>query len=262
MKTILVGVDFTKSSENTIDYAIKVAKQSGSKILLFHAMTAPVIHTTSGLIFMDNDKAKKDIEKEMTSLRTKLSKKHSTLKFDMEITYDGIKDRVKKLAKNKKINLVVLGLETKTKIESFVNRTTSLDLTGKIDCPVLTVSEKYKKHSLKKMIIAVDNKETLSAGLSKRIHSIIDLLKMQAEFVHIITEDELNIKQTHNRQINVTNIKSPDFKTGLSSYAKKTKADLIMLISNNYGAFYSLFIDSHSKKVILTSNIPVISVHK
>lgn len=262
MKTILVGVDFTKSSENTINYAIKLAKQSGSKIMLFHALTAPVIHTTSGLVFMDNDKVKKDAEKEMQSLLNSLSKKHSSVKFDMEITYDGIKERVKKLAKNKKINLVVLGLETKTKIESFINKTTSLDLTGKIDCPVITVSEKHKKHNLKKMIIAIDNKETLKAGLSKRIHAIIDLLKMEAEFVHIITEDELNIRQTHNRQINVTNVKSADFRTGLSSYAKKTKADLIMLISNNYGAFYSLFVDSHSKKVILTSNIPVISVHK
>jgi nucleotide-binding universal stress UspA family protein len=262
MKTILVGVDFTKSSDNTIEYAVKLAKQSGSKLMLFHALTAPVIHTTSGLIFMDNDNAKKIAEKEMMNLLNTLSKKHHAVKFDMEITYDGIKERVKKLAKNKKINLVVLGLETKTKIESFVNRTTSLDLTGKIDCPVITVSEKYKKHNLKKMLIAVDNKETIKAGLSKRIHSIVDLLKMEAEFVHIVTEDELNIKQTHNRQINVTNVKSADFKTGLSSYAKKTKADLIMLISNNYGAFYSLFIDSHSKKVILTSNIPVISVHK
>ncbi|MCD6018385.1 MAG: hypothetical protein K0S53_1506 [Bacteroidetes bacterium] len=262
MKTILVGVDFTKSSENTINYAIKLAKQSGSKILLFHALTAPVIHTTSGLVFMDNNKAKNDAEKEMKTLLAGLSKKNSSVKFDMEITYEGIKERVKKLAKNKKINLVVLGLETKTKIESFINKTTSLDLTGRIDCPVITVSEKYKNHSLKKMIIAIDNKENLKAGLSKRIHAIIDLLKMEAEFVHVITEDELNIRQTHNRQINVTNIKSADFKTGLSSYAKKTKADLIMLISNNYGAFYSLFVDSHSKKMILTSNIPVISVHK
>ncbi|MES2566700.1 MAG: universal stress protein [Bacteroidota bacterium] len=262
MKTILVGVDFTKSSENTINYAIKVAKQSGSKILLFHALTAPIIHTTSGLVFMGNDTTKKDTEKEMNTLLTSLSKKHTSVKFDMEITYEGITERVKKLAKNKKINLVVLGLETKTKIESFINKTTSLDLTGKIDCPVITVSEKYKKHNLKKMIVAIDNKETLKSGLSKRIHALINLLNIETEFVHIITEDELNIKQTTNRQLNVTNVKSADFKTGLSSYAKKAKADLIMLISNNYGVFYSLFIDSHSKKMILSSNIPVITVHK
>ncbi|MBC7696364.1 MAG: universal stress protein [Burkholderiales bacterium] len=262
MKTILVGVDFTKSSENTINYAIEVAKQSHSKILLFHALTAPLIHTTSGLVFLDNDNFRKDAEKEMQNLLSHLSKKHPILKFGIEITYDGIKERVNKLAKNRKINLLILGLETKSKIQKLLGSTTSLDLTGKIDCPIITVSEKYKKHSMKKMLIAIDNKETLKAGLSKRIHALVDLLKVKAEFVHIRTDNELDIRETHNRQIEVTTIKSKDFKTGITSYAKKTQADLIMLISNNYSSFHSLFIDSHSKKIILSSNIPAISVHK
>lgn len=262
MKTILVGVDFTKSSENTIHYAIEVAKQSHSKILLFHALSAPLIHTTSGLVFMDNDNFQKDIEKQMTSLLNQLSNKHPTLKFATEITYDGIRGRVKKLAKNRKINMVILGLETKSKIQKFLGSTTSLDLTGKIDCPVITIPEKYKKHSLKKILVALDNKENLKSGLTKRIHSIIEMLGAKCEFVHIKTEDELNIKQPVNRQIEVTIIKSEDFKKGITTYAKKTKADLIMLISNNYNSIHSLFIDSHSKKIILSSNIPVMSVNK
>lgn len=262
MKTILVGVDFTKSSENAIQYAIEVAKQSHSKILLFHALTAPLIHTTSGLVFMDNDNYHNDADHEMNTLLNRLSKKHPTLKFSIEITYDGIRNRVKKLAKNRKISLVVLGLETKSKIQKFLGSTTSLDLAGKIDCAVITVPEKYKKHSLKKIVVALDNKETVKSGLSKRIHSIIDVLGVKAEFVHVKTEDELNIKQTINREIKLTIVNAGDFKSGITSYAKKSKADMIMLISNNYSTFHSLFIDSHSKKIILSSNIPVISVHK
>ncbi len=262
MKTILVGVDFTKSSENTVQYAIEVAKQSHSKILLFHALTAPLIHTTSGLVFLDNDNFHKDVENEMKALSNRLSKKHPSLKFGIEITYDGIRERVKKLAKNRKISLVVLGLETKSKIQKFLGSTTSLDLAGKIDCAVITVPKKYKKHSVKKILVALDNKETIKSGLSKRINSIIEMLGVKAEFVHVKTEDELNIKQTINREINLTTVNAWDFKTGITSYAKKSKADMIMLISNNYSSIHSLFIDSHSKKIILSSNIPVISVHK
>lgn len=262
MKTILVGVDFTKSSDNTINYAVKLAKQSSSKLLLFHTLTAPIIHTTSGLVFIENDILMKDTEKEMQDLLARYKKKHPTLKINIEITYDRIRDRVKKLAKNKKINLVVLGLENKSKIQKFLGSTTSLDLAGKIDCPVITVSEKYKNHSLKNMLIAIDNKDNLKSGQSKRIHSIIEVLGVKAEFVHIKTEDELNIKQSHNRQITISTIEADDFKTGITSYAKKTKADIIMLISNKYSALHSLFIDSHSKQIILSSKIPVISVHK
>ena len=72
MKTILVGVDFTKSSDNTINYAIELAKQSEAKILLFHALMAPVVHTTSGLVFMDGENFIKGEEKKIQVLQAEL----------------------------------------------------------------------------------------------------------------------------------------------------------------------------------------------
>lgn len=262
MKTILVGVDFTKSAENTINYAIEVAKKSEAKILLFHALTAPVVHTTSGLIFIDAESFIKNDEKKMEEMQKQLSKKHPNIKIDIELTYDSIRERVSKLSKKNKISLTVLGLETKSKISKFIYGTTSADLTGKIDCPIITVPEKYKHHDIKKILIAIDNKESISSGLSKRIHSTIDFIGAKAEFVHIKTEDELELGEKNRHPFPITNIKSVDFQKGISNYAKKTKADAIMLISHNYSAFHNLFIDSNSKKIILSSNIPVISIHK
>lgn len=262
MKTILVGVDFTKSAENTINYAIEVAKKSEAKVLLFHALTAPVVHTTSGLIFMDAEGFMKNDEKKMEEMQKQLSKKHPNIKIDIELTYDSIRERVSKLSKKNKISLTVLGLETKSKISKFIYGTTSADLTGKIDCPIITVPEKYKHHDIKKILIAIDNKESISSGLSKRIHSTINFIGAKAEFVHIKTEDELELGEKNRHPFPITNIKSADFQTGISNYAKKSKADAIMLISHNYSAFHNLFIDSNSKKIILSSNIPVISIHK
>ncbi len=262
MKTILVGVDFSKSSNNTISYAIELAKQSASKILLFHTLTAPVVHTTSGLVFMEGDNFEKDSGKKMESLLAELTKKHKNIQFDIEVSYDDIKERVKKLSKKNKISLAVLGLETKSKISKFIYGTTSVDLTGKIDCPIITVPEKFKHHQIKKIIVSIDNKETISSGLSKRIHSTIDFLGAKAEYIHIQTDDELVIGNKNKHPFTLTNIKGRNFQDGISNYAKKSKADAILLISHNYSAFHNLFIDSNSKKIILSSNIPVLSIHK
>lgn len=262
MKTILVGIDFTKSSENTINYAIEIAKRSEAKILLFHALTAPVIHTTSGLIFIDTKNLIKAEEKRMKDLQIQLSKKHPKVKVDIELTYDSIREKVEKLSKKNKISLAVLGLETKSKISKFIYGTSSVDLTGKIDCPIITVPERYKHHDITKILIAIDNKESISSGLSKRIHSTINFIGAKVEFVHIKTEDELELGEKNRHPFPVTNVKSSDFQTGITNYAKKSKADAIMLISHNYSAFHNLFVDSNSKKIILSSNIPVISIHK
>ncbi len=262
MKTILVGLDFTKSSENTINYAIEVAKLTGSKILLFHVLTAPVVHTTSGLIFMDGNEFMKDAEKKMEALHKKMTIQYPKIKFNIELTYIGIKERVEKLVSKNKISIVILGLETKSKISQFLNGTTSLSLAGKIKCPIITVSEKYKQHALRKMIIAIDNKESISSGLSKRINTLVKYLKINVEYVHVKTESELELGNKNKHSFKVTNVKAQNFQEGLSQHAKKTKADMILLISNNYNAFHNLFIESHSKKMILASNIPVLSIHK
>ena len=262
MKTILVGVDFTKSSENTIDYAVALAKQSESKILMFHGLMAPVAHTTSGLVFFEGPDIIKDAEKKLKDLQTELSKNNPTITFDYEVSYDNIREKTQKLANKGKISIAVMGLESKSKISKFIYGTTSADVSGKIDCPVITVPEKYKHQALKKVIIAIDNKESISSGLSKRIHLFLKNSGAEAEYVHIITEDELILGEKNKHPFPVTNVKSKDFQTGISNYAKKSNADAIMLISHNYNLFHSLFIESNSKKIILSSKIPVISIHK
>ena len=262
MKTILVGVDFTKSSDNTVNYAIEIAKKTNSKILLFHAFIAPLVHTTSGLVFISGDDFVKDVRKKMEVLQIRFSMLYPKIKFDIEITYNGITNRVGKLSAQNKISLVVLGVETKSKIEKFIYGTTSADLTGNISCPIITIPVKYKQHSIRKMLVAIDNKESIGSGLSKRINSTIKFLGVDAEFVHIETKDELNENLARYKQISITNINAKDFYSGIISYAKKSNADIIMMLSHHYSIFQNLFIESNSKKIILSSKIPVLSIHK
>lgn len=261
MKTILVGVDFTKSSENSIRYAIKIAKQSHSKILLFHAFSAPIVHTNSGLFFIDTVAIYKNIESKLNELKIKLSKEYKNIKFETEITYDGIRNRVAFLSKNHKISLVIIGLEIKNKLIKLLSGTTTVDLTGKISCPIITVPQKYQEHHINKMLIALDNKEPIKLKLSNLIHSTIKLLALETEFVHIDTDKETTINPIKYNRINITNFKASNFKSGLKTYAKKSNADLIMIISHHYSDLHNLFIETNSQKIILSSSIPVISIH-
>jgi nucleotide-binding universal stress UspA family protein len=261
MKTILVGIDFTKSSENSLNYAIKIAEQSHSKILLFHALTAPMIHSNSGLFFIAVDNITKNIEQKMKELQAQLSTVHKNIKFEIEITYEGIRNKVEALSKTHKISMVVLGLEVKNKLLKFLNGTTSLDLTGKINCPIITVPSKYKNHQVKKMIIALDLIKPIGLKISNNIHSIIKTLNVEPEFVHIKTNDNIDIKQLKYKHLNITEFNAQNFETGIKNYAKKSNADLIMVISHNYSTLHNLFKETDSQKIILSSRIPIISIH-
>jgi len=261
MKTILVGIDFTKSSINSLNYAIKVAEQSHSKILLFHALTAPMIHSKSGLFFIAVDTIKKNTEQKMQELQAQLSAKHKNVKFEIEITYDGIRNKVETLSKTHKISLVVLGLEVKNKLFKFLNGTTSINLIGKINCPIITVPLIYKNHHIHKMIIALDLKNPIGLKISNHIYSIIKALKVESEFVHIKTNDEENSKRLKYKHLNIIEFNANNFESGIKRYARNSKTDLILIISHNYSSLHTLFKISDSQKTVLNSSIPIISIH-
>ena len=52
-QSILVGIDFTKSSENALNYAIMLAEKSKAALLLFHVFDTPIVHTNSGAYFVE-----------------------------------------------------------------------------------------------------------------------------------------------------------------------------------------------------------------
>ena len=49
MRTIIVGLDFSKSSLNACKYAAKLAQKINCKLTLFNLYEAPVIHSNMGM---------------------------------------------------------------------------------------------------------------------------------------------------------------------------------------------------------------------
>lgn len=261
MKTILVGVDFSKSSSNTTDFAISLAKRTKSKILLFHAVQTPIVHTNSGMYFVTEDYLGSETKELLEKLQKKLKLENPSLTFETSYSYVGLKAEVKDLIKKNKVHMVVLGHETKSKVEELIYGTTSVDLMGKLDCPIITVPEKYKHHKFDKIAIAVDYKGTIDSHLSRRMHEMTEFIGAKPVYVHVQTEDELLIEKNPNKQIPVEVIPAKDFISGVKKYIKKEEPDMIMVLSRNHNVFYSLFMDSHSKQLVSKSQIPVISLH-
>ena len=102
MKTLLVGVDFTKSSMNAIDYTVGLAKKTKSNVLLFHAIATPLVHTNSGLFFITPSDFSTIESKKLLALQKKLSFENKEITFESEITYTGLKIKIEKLSKQKK----------------------------------------------------------------------------------------------------------------------------------------------------------------
>lgn len=259
--TILVGIDFTKSSENALNYAIMLAEKSKSALLLFHVFDTPIVHTNSGAYFVEYASLKHNNLARLESYKNNIQAKHPKLKMDVRTTFTSFKEEVKDLAKHAKINYVVLGLETKSKVSKFIYGTTGVDIAGKVDCPVIIVPEKYKEHKLEHSVLAIDNKNKQHAVILKKHQAFMKAHKCTSVNLHVRTEDELIVEKIKNKELLVETIEAKDFKTGLAKYMKAKETDMVTLISHSHSFLYNMFAETNTKTIAFQSKVPVMSIH-
>lgn len=265
-KTILVGIDYSKSSENALNYAILLARKGGFSIMLYHVYETPVVHTYSGAYFVSYPDIDKYNQEKLEKFKNKYSNSNPGITMTTLTTTGSFKKGVKELIEKSKISYVVVGLESKTKFAKVMFGTTGVEIAGKLDCPVIIVPEKYKKHELNNSILTVDNRAYLKAQSLKEVTDFVNTFKVKNQNVHVKTEDEFlyhiesNVKK-QNEKLNVEIYPAKDFLTGIKKFTKENPIDLITIISRSHSAIYNLFNESNTKAIAYESHKPVLCIH-
>ncbi len=264
---ILVGIDYSKSSQNALYYALMLASKSQAKVTLLHVFDFPIVHTNSGIYTLDYKTMKDNDLARLAEVKKEALKKFPQADIELLNTTDSLKSFVKDLAKKKKIDLVVMGLETKSKISKFIYGTTGVNLSTHIDCPVIIVPESYKEHELKHAVISVDNKETIKKRTADKAIGFIEQHKAKHEMLYVKTEDDFLLiyeknPASQNKKWNIKTLEAKDFQSGIDKYMKTTKTDLVVLFSRSYSALYRFFNETNTKLIAFNSKVPVMSVHK
>lgn len=141
IERILFPIDFSEGAMNALDYAISLAKEYDTKLYLLHvvhdiSMTAgwQVPHIRIDELYREmEESARKELEKCcMEELRG--------LKNVERIVVRGIPDEeILKVAKNEKIDIIVIGTHGRTGIDRLLFGSTAEKVVRKAPCPVLSV---------------------------------------------------------------------------------------------------------------------------
>lgn len=264
---ILVGIDYTKSSENALNYALMLAERTNAKVTLLHVFEFPVMHTNSGLYIVDYKLVKANDLEKLEKVKNKALKKFPLATIECINTTDTLKSFIKDLAKKKVVDYVVLGLQTKDKISKLLYSTTGVNLSTKIDCPVIIVPEKYTQHDLVHTAISVDNIEAIKKNILNKAIDFTKTYKCNSKLIHIQTQDEFMLTRQKNAQKekakwDVRTIQAEDFGKGIAKYVKDNKTDMVVMFSHSHSVFYSLFNESNTKQIAFNTKIPVMAIHE
>jgi nucleotide-binding universal stress UspA family protein len=266
MKTIIAGTDFTPSSVNACKYAALLAEKLQCKLTLFNMFEAPIIHSNVGLYGFSYASAKTKSKLKTYKVVDQLKKIFPELEINIFVSNNNFKSELENLTASHKVEAAVMGLEAKNRISKFIYGSHGVSIAGKIDAPVIIVPEKYKKHKLSNILLAVDNTEKVHKSPLRGFERFLNGSKARLQLVHVRTEDEIlnpviTTLTINGKKTSIETVKAKDLQEGVKKYCREKHIDLIALVSKKHSVFYNLFVESNTKKVAFTAKVPVLAIH-
>lgn len=275
MKTILVPTDFSKNSNDSLQYAIQFVNEKEHKLIFFHSFY------DSGLDNLKDAKNINLINLEVANLTDKLNQelKNSYSLLNIPFSLNNI-EVIIKFGKNvvqlinqtvseKQIDLIIIATHSTTglKAELFGSNTVKLIDTSTV--PVLAIKMGYKFEIIKKIIYSTDLLNTKKE--LEQLNSINEIFTAELSIVYFDngiekTKSELNnlklIEETGLDFIKVKVNVGSHLVTEISEFVKNKRNSAVCLFHSPKKRLVSILLGSNTDEFALHLNAPLLSLNK
>lgn len=272
MQKILAAVDFSEASFNAVSYAAYLANAFNSKLIVVHAYTGTdaIDDVPLAEVFdsaEDLETANLDfLKSQMSGLVRKF-----TVKIDGFVKKGKSVSVIKKMAREEKASLIVMGMKGRGKSNSIFGSTT-IDMIGKTEIPIIVVPEKATYQPLQNIVVAIDFKDKQPVSRFKVLN---ELIKKYDPFLQILNVQKKNSDLTpemisakmrsgliwdkYNHSFNI--IESEDVENGINNFLKKNPSDLLAMVAQKHNLLERVFSKSYTKSMTRQTKIPLLVMH-
>ncbi len=276
MKNLLLPTDYSSNAVNALAYALNFAKEIGASVNIFNVASNPPFDSLSNLKTPISELSTDQLP---TSKLTNFVKRaidskalgapeSNPIGFELGTGFAAPEIR----ARSKDYDYIIMGKKGENSIgeKLFGGVTTSVIATA--DCPVLTVPEKARYKDIDNILFAIDYNSITTTSVNSMI-DIAEQLNATLHFVHVSTntEEDQNITEDLLEEI-LTMSKIPQIafevvilkragntnKT-LEQFVKDKSIDLICMVRGDKGIFKKLFLESHTRSMCYSTEIPLLS---
>ena len=266
---ILVPVDFSDQSLIALRQSYNLARLTKADLTIVN-----VIEQTFHFPFFSvkEDKAiEKKIQKALEKLAEETSKEAGVVVNSL-VLKGKVYEEIQKAGKKLKVSFVVMGTNGSVGLKKFIG-SNALRVVREATFPVITIKRKKHRTGCKTIVLPLDLTKETKEKVSKAIE-IANLFGSSINLVSVINSDDEFIVNKLKRQMNqvhefisqhnvpcvVEFLHGGDIEEGTVEYAKKIKADLIMIMTQEEAWTDIMFISSSAQKIINESEIPVLSI--
>jgi nucleotide-binding universal stress UspA family protein len=281
IKKILVPIDFSETSLKALDHAVLIAKQNTADITLINVVESTYSYAPStdytALTFTNLASYEKSVVKQSKEHMLKITqriKKKDGVNIMGIVSNGWVKEEILDTAENIKADLIVMGTHGVKGFREFITGSNTFRVVNEAKCPVLSIQKKaeptgYKKillpfrdkpHSREKVDYAIKMAELFGA---KIMVLGVDTDDDEAQFRKIELEAAQikRIVEKHGLECSVKVKSSPYLADKILKYAKKKRADMVVIMSDlDRVQISEFFMGPFAQQMVNHSPIPVLSI--
>lgn len=270
MRTFIIPTDFSQNSQHAAEYAIQLAKQLHTRIILMHAFEEPVSVSEYEISNIRFDNMKDHILDRLKDMKAGLESDFGKeVPIELAVFNNDLVGNIRRLYEDPDARLVVIGL-TGAGMANFFLGSNTLKIVNNVGRAVLTVPPYAHFRPVKKILFATDLWNVGETFPVKRIHRLMELLGAELHILCIQKPQqpspELEAeKETLEQKLSgipyvFHAISKRNRVSGIKDFAREQKADLIAIIPEKHDFLENLLKTNHTKAMLFHSGIPILTL--
>jgi len=273
MKTILVPTDYSDVANNALQYAVELAKFSHAKLVLLHAYQIPVPNGDVPILMITPQDLEKENQHRIKKLEKEIVNQLSGKATVESIVRSGfIVEEIMDVIKEKKADLVVMGITGTGKISEVLIGSNASSLIKQTQIPVLIIPKEARYKEIEKIVLAMNYNESVNVTALNKVKAFAKLFN--AKVLVLDVEKPVAIPMYENTAAGETletSLKdvehvmfyssSDDMPDEINSFADAHKCDWVAMIPHQHNILNRLFHESNTKKMAFHTHLPLLSIH-
>ena len=260
MNTVIIPVDFSETSLNAANYAVKILTTSPeTEIILYHVYEKP-----------------DEYENRMESLE-KLREElliNKTANISLLAEQGDFITELEKLSRHRQADLIIMGITNRSALMQVFTGNNALKMAEHKFCPVMIIPANASYSEIKNVLLTTDLKNVVSTTPSVPIKKVLSAFHAKLHIVNVNSEHYIELSEEFAAEREKLNQMftefSPEFyflrlydvDEAIHELATDKKIDLIIAIQKEHSLVHKLFSSGHLKKLAYDSTVPVMTVHE
>lgn len=271
MKTILAPTDFSKTADNAVLYAARLAKAMHARLVLVHAYHVPVQVSEIPFTTISEVQLKKANASALAKVEKRVQSRVSGVKTECIVRNGFAVDVIKDVAAEKHADLVLMGITGAGALDRTIIGSVTLDTVRNVQVPVIIVPQKAKFQNLGKIVFAYDYTGEKDEQAIKALLDFVKQFNARLMVANVISEDDPATFKKAIAGIKMENMLAhvphtlhfpvnDSVTDGISDFVRDTNAGMIAMIAHKHNVFYRLFNMSNTKRMAFSTDVPLLAI--